>query len=114
MRSVKPSPNPTFAWLQPPVLNGTRFVFVGEASSGAFVAEGIEAWKAGNQGLARNGVGPCRLDRTDSDMRYLVCLLPLIGSLAACETSVDPATGQTRTFLTLPGTSAIAARAEEQ
>lgn len=47
-------------------------------------------------------------------MWYLGCLLLLIGSLAACETSIDPATGQTQTFLTLPGTSTNAARAEEQ
>ena len=52
--------------------------------------------------------------RPHRSMHFLVFVLPLIGGLAACETSVDPVTGQTQTFLTLPGTSANADRAREQ
>lgn len=47
-------------------------------------------------------------------MRYLVFLLALAGGLTACEKTLDPATGQTQTHLTLPLTSPNAARAEEQ
>lgn len=47
-----PSLDPRFAWLQSPVLNGwTRLVFVAEAASGAFVAQGIEAGKPATMAL---------------------------------------------------------------
>ena len=46
MRTARPSLDPAFPWLQPPVLNRrTRLVFVAEAASGAFVAQGFEGEK---------------------------------------------------------------------
>ena len=44
MQTARPEIDPTFPWLQRPVLNEwTRLVFVAEAASGAFVAQGLEA-----------------------------------------------------------------------
>lgn len=44
IRSAAHSLDPSFAWLRPPILNDrTRLVFVADAASGAFVAQGYEA-----------------------------------------------------------------------
>ncbi len=46
IRAASPSLDPAFPWLKAPILNKcTRLVFVAEAASGAFVAQGIEGEK---------------------------------------------------------------------
>lgn len=47
-------------------------------------------------------------------MRNGICLLLLVGILAACEKSVDPATGQSQTLWTVPFTTANTNRSEAQ